>query len=49
MKHVKTISRVNLSRAQASTTDIIAAVVSILTAIGSFLGVILPGLEGKQK
>lgn len=49
MKHVKTISRVNLSRAQASTTDIIAAIVSILTALGALLGVILPGIEDKQK
>jgi hypothetical protein len=49
MKHVRTISRVNLSQAQASTTDIITAVVSILTAIGSLLGIIVPGVQDKQK
>jgi len=50
MKHVRTISRVNVSQAQADNTmDIITAVISILTAIGSLVGLIVPGLEDKQK
>ena len=49
MKHVKTVSRVNLSRAQDSATDIISTIVSILTAVGSLLQVLLPNLDDKQK
>lgn len=47
MKHVKTVSRVNISMAQDSTTDIITTIVSVLTAVGSLLAILLP--EGKVK
>jgi hypothetical protein len=49
MKHVKTVSRVNLSPAQQSATDIIGIVISVLTALGTVLGVLVPALGDKQK
>ena len=49
MKHVRTISRVNVSRAQMPTEDIISIVISVLTALGSLLGVVIPLFGDKQK
>lgn len=50
MKHVRTISRANISRAQQMPAgDIIAIVISILTALASVVDVIGPLFEDKQK
>ncbi len=48
MKHVKTVSRVNMSLAQDSVTDILSTIVAILTAIGSLLEIVLPEDKAKQ-
>lgn len=49
MKHVKTVSRVNVSPAQVPAMDIITTVISVFTAIGSVLGILVPLFEDKQK
>jgi len=49
MKHIATISRVNVNKAQLPAGDIFSTVITVLTAVGSLLGVLIPLFDDKQK
>ena len=47
MKHIRTISKVQVSPAQMSTTEIITLVVSILSAVAAIMTTVVPLIEEK--
>ena len=47
MKHIRTISKVQVSPAQMSTTEIITLIVSILTAVATIFTTVVPLMEEK--
>jgi len=48
MKHIRTVSKVQVSPAQMSPTQIVTLVVSILSALAGILTTVVPLIEGKD-
>jgi len=48
MKHIRTISKVQVSPAQMSPTEIVTLVVSILSAVAAILTTVVPLIEDKS-